>query len=593
MRLRTALFVLFLTASASAQGPVGTSDDRLNLQPSATPAGGSGLWRLQTVPTNPTGTLGIAAHGFLVEHAVPQAEYALVTTGMLGLTYSLTRDLEGYLSASFFAGAHTANPDMTLASTQYGLGSQEIGMKYRFPLKRSGLLQMGATAGFILGTAETKVTGFNFLNTRRDSDVKLRALQTLRFQDRYGWPNLHLNEGYLTQYGSIPDLLMLGLGTDYLLDHKYQFMAEFETLIEQKTPLYLNENYMTVTAAVRYYPSSTLSFLLGGTFGLSKERHTDESWRRSDPWMMSLGLTFTPQVSSSDRDWDGVPDWLDAELNLPADYPRDALGQVLDTDMDGVPDPYDKEPSSIRGAVVDPSGVALDSDSDGVPNGLDRQTRTPDGAWVDAYGIALDSDCDGVPDGLDEEPSTRPGTLVDARGISKDGDGDGVPDGLDQEANSPAGALVDAWGRSMTSPLQAAAQPTVIQRLETDLMRISDVHFEPGSARIRPEDYSTLDIVGQAMEQLPNLVILVEGHADSTGSAERNQELSIARARAVRDYLLARFSALSRANFTVTGLGERDPLADDGSLEGRVQNRRVEFKILNRDAVREMITTWE
>ncbi len=597
MRLCSALCALLLCAAlGSAQEISETRSPALNLQPSATPTGGSGLINLQTVPANPLGTLAISGHGFFVRHTVWDLGNENVATGMLSLTYSVTGNLEGYFSGSVFAGAHTISPNFTLTDAQKGFGSQEIGLKYRFPLKRTGVLQVGGTAGFILGTADTKVTGFNFANTRRHSDVKLRAIQSFRLQDRYGWPNVHVNEGYLTQYGALPDLFIFGLGADYLLNRRFQFMAEFVSMIEQRTPLYLNENYMALTPAVRYYHSSQLFFDAGVNLGLSEDRLTDNSWRRSDPWQVFLGLTFTPKISASDRDADGLPDWLDAELNLPPEYPKDSFGQLLDTDLDGVPDALDKEPTTMRGAVVDEHGVALDDDKDGVPVGLDRQTRTPADAWVDVYGIALDSDCDGVPDGIDEEPGSRPGTLVDSRGIAKDSDADGVPDGLDLEANSPAGITVDAWGRGMTAPAASTAgwiNAEALARLDASLLKISDMHFALGSADIQPEDYSTLDIIGQTLAQFPQLVVLIEGHADSTGSLERNIELSYARARSVRDYLLEKFPALSRSNFTVTGLGEHDPLADDGTREGRILNRRVEIKILNREVLQEMITTWE
>ena len=585
----------FLAANnLAAQSPqeISTESQMFNLQPSATPTGGSGLFKLQTVPTNPLGTLAISAQGLFVRHQVWTIGKESVVTGMLSLTYSLTSNLELYFSGSYFAGSHTISPNLTFEGGMQGIGSQEIGVKYRFPTRRDGLFQIGTTAGFILGTAETKVTGFNFLNTRRDSDIKLRLMQSLRFQDKFGLPNLHINEGYITQYGDIVDLFQFGLGTDYLINHQLQVMAEFETLIEQRTPIYLNENFMSLTTGLRYYPSSNLSFNLGGTFGLSKERLADRSWRRSDPWQVFAGITFTPRVNSADRDGDGIPDWLDAEINM--GYPAYAMGP-RDSDGDGVPDDRDKEPSSMRGAVVDADGVALDDDGDGVPNGLDRETRTPEGAWVDALGVAYDCDRDGIPDGLDQEAKTPLGAFVDINGVSLDTDGDGVPDGIDLEMNTPSDAIVDAWGRSITplAPPQMLVAASAQRDMETILLGLPNVHFEFAKADIRPEDYSALDIVGEALARNPEVVILIEGHADNIGTDERNTNLSYRRARAIRDYLLQKFSTLSRGNFTVTGLGEFDPVADNGSDVGRIQNRRVEFKVLNRKAIQDMITTWE
>jgi len=604
MHLRLLLLgVLILTVAASAQESVpanpqeiSTQSQMLNLQPSATSSGGSGLFKLQTVPCNPMGTLAISGQGFVVRHKVWDIGYETVATGMLSLTYSLTSNMELYFSGSYFVGAHAIGPNFTFTDARQGIGSQEVGFKYRFPTNRTGLLQIGGTAGFILGTSESKITGFNFFNTRRDSDVRLRLIQSLRFQDKFGVPNLHINEGYLTQYGALVDLFDFGLGLDYLIKHHLQLSAEFEALIEQRTPIYLNENYLALTTGMRYYASPNVAFNLGANFGLSKDRRMDTSWRRTDPWQIFVGVTFTPKVNSADRDFDGIPDWLDAEINLPG-YPTYAAmpgSGVMDTDGDGVPDSIDKEPSSMRGAVVDANGVALDDDHDGVPNGLDRETRTPEGAWVDPFGVAYDSDRDGVPDGLDQEPRTPYGALVDASGVALDSDGDGIPDGIDLEENTPQGAIVDAWGRSIPAAPAPQAQAAAVQKgLETILLGLPNVHFDFAKADVKPEDYSALDVVGQAMTHNPEVVILIEGHADSIGTQDRNMELSYKRARAIRDYLLAKFPTLSRANFTITGLGENDPIADNGTDAGRIQNRRAEFKILNRKAIQEMITTWE
>lgn len=602
MRFATSVFLVLLLIHPFKAHSAYDADSikRLlfDLRPTSTPTGGSGLINLQTFPTNTVGTLAISGYGFIVDHDVRNIYDETVTTGVLGLTYSATRDLEVYFSASYYSGVRTIKPDFTLTNPTQGIGSQELGFKYRFPLRRTGLLQMGTTVGAILGISETKVTGYNFFYTRRQSDIKLRLIQSLLLQNHYGLPNLHFNEGYLTQYDGITDLLMLGVGSDYLIANRLQLMLEFESRLEQRTPIYFNEDYMVLTTAIRYFTAGSLSLTLGSNFGLSKDRVDDRSWRRSDPWQAFLGITFTPKVTSSDLDRDGIPDWLDAEMNPLPGYPRDQYGQPLDTDMDGVPDGIDREPTTIRGAVVDEFGVALDDDGDGVPNGIDRETRTPEGAWVDALGVAYDTDRDGVPDGIDEEPTSPWGALVDKRGVARDSDGDGVPDGVDLEANSPAGALVDAWGRSLTQAPAATqyAGATSVEHLLPDvsIMRLSDVHFTLGRADIRPEDYSTLDIVGQTLSKYPMLVVLIEGHADSTGSVKRNEELSYERARAVRDYLTKKFPALNRSNFTIAALGERDPLTSNTTEEGRIQNRRVEFKVLNREVLQqEMITTWE
>ena len=69
--------------------------------------------------------------------------------------------------------------------------------------------------------------------------------------------------------------------------------------------------------------------------------------------------------------------------------------------------------------------------------------------------------------------------------------------------------------------------------------------------------------------------IMVEGHTDSQGGAYYNEELSQRRAQAVRDYLVTRGIASDRVTFQ--GFGLTRPIADNGSAEGRANNRRVEI----------------
>jgi outer membrane protein OmpA-like peptidoglycan-associated protein len=67
----------------------------------------------------------------------------------------------------------------------------------------------------------------------------------------------------------------------------------------------------------------------------------------------------------------------------------------------------------------------------------------------------------------------------------------------------------------------------------------------------------------------------ISGHTDSTGSADLNRELSMSRAEAVRDYLVAR--GVDPSRLEVQGYGADRPIDDNGTIEGRARNRRVEI----------------
>ena len=73
----------------------------------------------------------------------------------------------------------------------------------------------------------------------------------------------------------------------------------------------------------------------------------------------------------------------------------------------------------------------------------------------------------------------------------------------------------------------------------------------------------------------PSLRLTIEGHTDITGSAETNQTLSGQRANAVRNYLVSQ--GLNAGSLSAQGLGTNNPVADNGTAEGRQKNRRVEI----------------
>jgi outer membrane protein OmpA-like peptidoglycan-associated protein len=69
---------------------------------------------------------------------------------------------------------------------------------------------------------------------------------------------------------------------------------------------------------------------------------------------------------------------------------------------------------------------------------------------------------------------------------------------------------------------------------------------------------------------------LIEGHADSTGDAAHNMDLSKRRAEAVKSVLVSQFG-IDAARLTTAGLGSTKPVASNDTPQGRAENRRVEF----------------
>ena len=105
-------------------------------------------------------------------------------------------------------------------------------------------------------------------------------------------------------------------------------------------------------------------------------------------------------------------------------------------------------------------------------------------------------------------------------------------------------------------------------------------------AAITPESESVLDEVGNILARWPDLRIEIGGHTDSKGGAAKNASLSRERAQAVLNYLTNRFPELNPGQFTAAGYGSSQPIASNATELGRAKNRRVEFKVLNKEALR-------
>ena len=105
----------------------------------------------------------------------------------------------------------------------------------------------------------------------------------------------------------------------------------------------------------------------------------------------------------------------------------------------------------------------------------------------------------------------------------------------------------------------------------------NDILFDTDSAVLKPEAVEQISKVGDVIAKYSDDRVRVEGHTDSTGAGEHNEELSRRRAQAVRDVLVSR--GVTEKQMLVLGLGETKPVADNKTPAGRSQNRRVELHI--------------
>ncbi len=166
---------------------------------------------------------------------------------------------------------------------------------------------------------------------------------------------------------------------------------------------------------------------------------------------------------------------------------------------------------------------------------------------------------------------------------------DGVPinvDGLrtgsaDQPESDDGTTDADGSGESGDAGqpvVVAASEADPLQRLQVALHRTvaaSPIIFAPGTSTTAEWHEGTLDQVADLLLANPGIAVIVVGYTDDTGPAEGNQTLSLERADAVRDYLIAKGVAPGLIEIEARGESESSGLRDIGYLE-----RRVEFEVV-------------
>ncbi|MFO7497336.1 MAG: OmpA family protein [Desulfobacterales bacterium] len=110
------------------------------------------------------------------------------------------------------------------------------------------------------------------------------------------------------------------------------------------------------------------------------------------------------------------------------------------------------------------------------------------------------------------------------------------------------------------------------------MIRLRGIKFPVGRAVIMPENYELLRKVQQAIRNFDDPDVVVAGHTDSTGSNAVNEQLSLERAEAVREYLIAN-NTLPSNRVAAIGYGSARPLLSNETAEGRAANRRIDVAI--------------
>ncbi len=110
---------------------------------------------------------------------------------------------------------------------------------------------------------------------------------------------------------------------------------------------------------------------------------------------------------------------------------------------------------------------------------------------------------------------------------------------------------------------------------------INAIQFETGKSILKKESYTTLSQISELAKKYPDFVLRITGHTDNKGGDDlANVKLSVARARAVYNYLIRK--GLDNSQLSYRGCGDGTPVDSNETEDGRYKNRRVEFDMLNK-----------
>ena len=106
----------------------------------------------------------------------------------------------------------------------------------------------------------------------------------------------------------------------------------------------------------------------------------------------------------------------------------------------------------------------------------------------------------------------------------------------------------------------------------------ADAFFHFDKSVLKPEGKAKLDDLVSKVKNISLEVVIAVGHTDSVGADAYNQKLSVRRAEAIKAYLVSK--GIEKNRIYTEGKGEKQPVADNKTSEGRAKNRRVEIEVV-------------
>ncbi|MBK8254309.1 MAG: OmpA family protein [Polyangiaceae bacterium] len=458
------------------------------------------------------------------------------------------------------------------APTSAALGDLRIGARVRIVGDDDGPAQFGAGGYVYVPTGSTEATG-SFTG-----DGSVRIAPHLLFGGRYKlMPSLSLSytalAGMHIRSSTNPTSVVYGFGVAaLLLDDKLQIGPE----LYASTPIMPSGFTLVKGAEISLNNGTNAELLIGGRYRI---------WEG-----LTVGLAGGPGLSQAV----GTPSFRFTGMIGWTPVGKSGGSQEEspeDPDKDGITTPNDACPfaAGVESKDAKKNGCPiLDDDDDGVPNEQDlcpteyaKSSDVSDRKGCPPPPPPPDTDGDTIPDEKDACPKeagpisqdpTKNGCTPPA---NPDVDGDGVLDAED--------ACLGEKGVKSSDAKASGCKP-LVRLKDRQIVILSPVDFRVTRADLPPIEAASEAVLMQVKETLtehPEITkVEIGGYTDNTGKEAANVKLSKARAESVKKWLIDH--GVAEGRLTAVGYGPAKPIGDNKTKEGRAQNKRIEFAIVDK-----------
>ena len=140
------------------------------------------------------------------------------------------------------------------------------------------------------------------------------------------------------------------------------------------------------------------------------------------------------------------------------------------------------------------------------------------------------------------------------------------------------GGYMDVQAKALRQELQGTGVQVSFENNQINLIMPGNITFDTNSSDIKNSFQSTLNAIAKVVNKYNKTIIDIVGYTDNTGTASRNNFLSLERANSVANYL--KIQGVSGSRINTSGKGSANPIASNSTATGREQNRRVEINLI-------------